>query len=148
MTSEDDISSAHNSNTISDGIISRVLKKAKGSAKKSKASKSGKKASKSSKALATASPSQLSDELADQQSSPPSSSPTVDPCVAEGISTQKDALLALKDGFKNGGTVLTKWDIDTEPCDGDSSNWGGIITCNISGEVVAIDLSKCKIFWL
>ena len=80
--------------------------------------------------------------LSSQPSSQPSlSSQPTEQCAP--ISTQKDALLALKAGFTNGGTTLSNWSSDTEPCYGD---WMGI-TCN-SGRVTKIKLGKCNTFWL
>ena len=123
-------SGAHDSPNIPD-FLPRELKKkkAKGNAKKPKAPKSGnKKVPKSAKGSAMVSP-----------SSEPSSSPTDDPCVVAGISTPKDALLALKEGFDNDDTEeLSDWGGDTEPC---SDGWYGI-TCSTSGDVTEINLGK------
>ena len=130
-------SGAHDSPNIPD-FLPRELKKkkAKGNAKKPKAPKSiktpkapksGNKVPKSAKGSKAASP-----------SSEPSSSPTDDPCVVAGISTPKDALLALKEGFDNDDTELSDWVGDTEPC---SDGWSGI-TCSTSGDVTEINLGK------
>jgi hypothetical protein len=59
-----------------------------------------------------------------------------DPCAA--ITTQKDALLALKEGFTNGDTELADWVSTTDPCDGP---WEGI-TCDSDGKVTSINLCK------
>ena len=108
--------------------VLRVLKK-----KRKKKPKGGNhKDSKSAKgSSATLSPS--------PQPSPQESSQPTDPCAS--IITQKDALLALKAGFTNGNDKLSEWSSDTEPCNGDTSNWGATITC-ISGEVTIISFSK------
>ena len=106
--------------------LPRALKKAKGTAKDPKSGK----VSKSAKGSASSSP-----------SSPPTSQ---DPCVVEGISTAKDALLALKAGFTNGDDKLSDWIDSTDPCTGDTSNWGGI-TCSGS-EVTMIGLCKYILF--
>lgn len=132
--------------------IPRVLKKAKGSAKETKAPNSGKKKEpkvpksknkvpKSSKGSANASP-----PPPPQTTSQPSLNATDDPCVVNSINTQKDALLDLKAGFKNGGTQLIDWNSDTEPCSDNASNWGDTITCNSDGQVTEIVLCKCNIF--
>jgi len=69
------------------------------------------------------------------KSSQPSSQPTIDQCTV--IDTQKDALLALKEGFINGDTELADWVSTTDPCD---DTWTGI-TCSDS-DVTEIDLGK------
>ena len=98
--------------------------------KKRKKNPKGGKVSKSAKGSASSSP-----------SSPPTSQ---DPCVVEGISTAKDALLALKAGFTNGDDKLSDWIDSTDPCTGDTSNWENI-TCS-GGEVTEIGLSKYILF--
>jgi hypothetical protein len=69
------------------------------------------------------------------KSSQPSSQPTIDQCTV--IDTQKDALLALKEGFINGDTELADWVSTTDPCD---DTWFGI-TCSGS-DVMEIDVGK------
>ena len=142
-SSEEDVTSARADVTVHG--ISRVLrKKRKKSPKGGKVSKSAKGSAKknpkggkvSKSAKGSASPSS-------QPTSPPTSPPTDDPCAS--ISDQKDALLALKDGFGNGDTVLSDWSVSTEPCSDDTSNWGATITCNSSGEVLEIDLGKSNV---
>ena len=54
------------------------------------------------------------------------------PCAA--ITNQKDALLALKEGFAND----IGWDINTDPC---TDAWTGI-TCDSDSKVTKIDLGK------
>lgn len=73
---------------------------------------------------------------------PTTTPPTVDPCAS--IITQKDALLALKDGFENGDTVLIDWGSDTDPCDENTSNWS-YITC-VSDKVTVISLCRCNMY--
>jgi hypothetical protein len=58
------------------------------------------------------------------------------PCTV--IVTQKDALLALKEGFINGDTELADWDSNTDPCA--PTSWTGI-TCSGS-DVTEIDVGK------
>ena len=125
----EDVTSAHDANILDD-VLPRELKKKK---KRPKVPKKPK----SAKGLATTFPpsTQPTEKLTSQPSV--SSQPTA-PCAA--ISDQKDALLALKAGFTNGGTELSDWDGDTEPCSGDTSNWTRI-TCS-SGGVTGIILSK------
>ena len=145
----EDVTSAHADANILD-VLPRELKKKKPkggtapkkpkvpkSTKAPKVPKSGHKKPKSAKGLATTFPpsTQPTEKLTSQPSV--SSQPTA-PCAA--ISDQKDALLALKAGFTNGGTELSDWDGDTEPCSGDTSNWTRI-TCS-SGGVTGIILSK------
>ena len=153
VTSEqEDITSIHHA-TIPD--IPRVLKKAKGTAKEPKAPKSTKKPKvpkgaaapgkepKSAKGSGTAVTASPSAQTTSQTTSQPSlsSPPTVDPCA--DISSQKEALLALKAGFNNGDAIYSDWDSTTDPCD---NLWTGI-TCNGSGEVITIDLRKFNMFW-
>ena len=109
--------------------LPRALKKAKGTAKDPKSGKG----SKSAKGSASSSP----------PTSQESSQPSDDPCAS--ISTEKDALLALKAGFTNGEDQLSDWIDSTDPCTGDTSNWGDHITCS-GGEVTEIDLGKCNLF--
>ena len=118
VVSEEDIASTHADVNVPDDVP-RVLKK------KRKKNPKGGKVSKSAKGS------------------------TPDPaCAPISSSTAKDALLALKKGFDNGGLLLTDWVDTTEPCTtGDTtSNWGDSITCSTGGEVTKIDISKCNLF--
>jgi hypothetical protein len=66
----------------------------------------------------------------------PSSQPS---CAT--ITSQKDALLALKEGLVgNDTTKLVNWDSNTDPCDGDA--WTGI-TCS-SSDVTEINVGGSK----
>ena len=129
----EDITSSVRDVTTPDHVL-RVLKK-----KRKKNPKGGNhKDSKSAKgSSATLSP---SSQPSPQESSQPSlSSQPTDPCAS--ISTPVDALFALKAGFTNSYSVLSEWSSDTEPCNGNTSNWGPTIRC-ISGEVTKISISK------
>jgi hypothetical protein len=70
-----------------------------------------------------------------QPSSQPSSKPT-EACAA--ITNQKDALLALKEGFTNGDTALASWVTTTDPSTGPWTR----ITCDSDGKVTDINLCK------
>ena len=135
MASED-ITSFVRDVTTSD-VLRRVLKK-----KRNKKNPKGGKVSKSAKGSASPSApptSQESSQPSPQESSQPSlSSQPTDPCAS--ISTEVDALLALKAGFTNGDDILSAWSSDTEPCTGDTSNWGANISC-FSGQI-GVFLSK------
>ena len=122
----EDVTSAHDANILDD-VLPRELKKKK---KRPKVPKKPK----SAKGLATTFPpsTQPTEKLTSQPSV--SSQPTA-PCAA--ISDQKDALLALKAGFTNGGTELSDWVTTTDPCTGP---WTGI-TCDGS-DVTQINLCK------
>ena len=64
------------------------------------------------------------------------SQPSGDPCAT--ISTQKDALLALKNGLIGTNTTkLADWDSNTDPC---ADTWTGI-DCDC-GNVTSIDVGK------
>jgi hypothetical protein len=123
----EDVTSAHADANILDDVLPRELKKKK---KRPKVPKKPK----SAKGLATTFPpsTQPTEKLTSQPSV--SSQPTA-PCAA--ISDQKDALLALKAGFTNGGTELSDWVTTTDPCTGP---WTGI-TCDGS-DVTQINLCK------
>ena len=115
--------------------VHRVLNKKKKQKvpKAAKPPKGGKKA----KSAVTPQPSSQSSSQPTATVSPssqPSSQPT-EACAA--ITTQKDALLALKEGFAND---ILGWDINTDPCDGDAP-WTGI-TCDSDGKVTSINLCK------
>ena len=122
----------------------RILKKKKGSTRTKGGSKGvtkapSKKNKKQKNSKAAKSPkggNAVTFQPSSQPSSPqPSSQPTIDPCTV--IVTQKDALLALKEGFINGDTELADWVSTTDPCD---DTWTGI-TCSGS-DVTEIDVGK------
>ena len=114
----------------------RVLNKKKKQKvpKAAKPPKGGKKA----KSAVTPQPSSQSSSQPTATVSPSSqpSSQTTEACAA--ITTQKDALLALKEGFTNGDTALASWVTTTDPC---TDEWTGI-TCDSDGKVTSIDLCK------
>lgn len=112
---------------VKNTIIRRVLKKKnkknkKHSNKAPKASKGAASSGGKGKGSATLSPSFV-----------PSSQPTDDLCA--DLTTTKDVLLALRDGFTNADVTLN-WDNATNPCDG----WTGV-NC-VEGEVARINLGK------
>ena len=117
--------------------VHRVLNKKKKQKvpKAAKPPKGGKKA----KSAVTPQPSSQSSSQPTATVSPssqPSSQPT-EACAA--ITTQKDALLALKEGFTNGDTALASWVTTTDPCTGP---WTGITCDSSDGKVTSINLCK------
>jgi hypothetical protein len=118
----------------------RILKKKKGSTRTKGGSKGvtkapSKKNKKQKNSKAAKSP-KGGNAVTFQPSSQPSSPQPSSPCTV--IVTQKDALLALKEGFINGDTELADWDSNTDPCA--PTSWTGI-TCSGS-DVTEIDVGK------
>ncbi|XP_062191036.1 probable LRR receptor-like serine/threonine-protein kinase At4g31250 [Phragmites australis] len=56
------------------------------------------------------------------------------------LAADADALLQLKSGIKNDTDALRSWSPGTSPCDGDASNWAGVM-CNKDG-VHGLQLEK------
>ena len=113
--------------------VHRVLKK-KNKQKVPKAAKPPK-GGKKVKSAVTPQPSSQSSSQPTATVSP-SSQPT-EACAA--ITTQKDALLALKEGLiNNDASKLTDWVTTTDPC---TNAWTGI-TCDSDGKVTSIYLRK------
>ena len=115
--------------------LSRVLKK------KNKVPKAAK--SKKAKSAVTTPQEPSSQPASSNSSSQPassnSSSQPTEACAAINTSTQKDALLALKEGLINNDALkLANWDINTDPC---ADAWTGI-TCGDCDEVTTINVSK------
>jgi len=79
-----------------------------------------------------------SDSPSSLPSMEPSQGPSSSPAgcsLCAAITNQKDALLALKEGFTND---IGWWDSNTDPCTG---AWTGI-WCDSDGKVTGIDLCK------
>ncbi|XP_006660296.2 pollen receptor-like kinase 4 [Oryza brachyantha] len=60
--------------------------------------------------------------------------------AAAAADGEADALLKLKAGIEDGGGALRSWSPGTSPCDGDASNWAGVM-CS-GGSVLGLQLEK------